>query len=380
MKVLQINGHAIKNRGVEKLLLDVYKEIDKTKVKFDFLTPLTCENDEFRKYVYGNGGKIIELRGKDNKLLNKLSFISLYKFLKKEKYPIIHIHTGNVLLMSLYSLAGRLSNTEHIFVHAHNSADMKTGSTKKTYKNYLANIIFRYTKPRFFACSKKAAEYMFPSQQVKSHNYTLIPNGIYTDKFKFNATYRDTIRYKLGVEENQLLIGHIGQFIFQKNHSYIIKIAENMKLIMKNFKILLIGEGNDVLPIKDIIKSKGLEDYFIFYGISNEIEKMLSSMDVFILPSYFEGFPIVGVEAQANGVKCIFSQTITKEIKLLETTSFINIGEDNIKDWISELLLCSPIVKEDRNISYKKIERAGYNLKNTANIFLNEYLRVIENE
>lgn len=372
-RILQINGHAIMNRGVEKYLLDVYKETDKSKYQFDFMTPLECHNNQFRATVESLGGRIIELKGSDNKILNKLIPLKIWSYLKKHPYEIVHVHTGNVILMALFAAGAKLAGTKLVFVHAHNAADMRTGVSKKSYKNLFADFFMLLFCDGYYGCSHKAAKYMFPRRIVESVKYTIIPNGIDVERFCFNRESRDEIRELLGLE-NDILLGCIGAFVNQKNHCFLVQLMEALKAKGYLAKLLLVGEGALQKDIRDRCLIAGVEDRVIFYGTSNQIPALLSAMDVLVMPSLYEGFPVVGIEAQASGLNCVLSSEITSEIKLTNYLVQLPIHTpDAVNTWAEKIISMKINSFDDRVEINRSMLGGTYDIKNSAKIFESIY-------
>lgn len=362
------------NRGIEKYLLDIYKEIDKSNFQFDFLTPQVCYNDEFRMCVSKLGGKIIELNGADNKVLNKLIPIKIWLYLIKNKYEIVHIHTGNVLLMGLFAVAAKLAGIKRVYVHAHNSADMKTGLSVKNYKNYIAEFLMGQFCDGFYGCSFKAVQFMFSKQVVTSKKYKIIPNGIDVLRYRYDSAARKKIRRELGLTE-ECLLGSIGAFVQQKNHLFLIKVFNAIKKKKKDgIKLLLVGEGALEQKIRQQCKMLGIDNDVIFYGTTDQIPAVLSAMDILVMPSLYEGFPVVGVEAQAAGLRCLMSDHITNEIKLIDSLELIPIdNESDIDRWAKVIITTTLNGEEERLHINDVMQKSAYQISNSAKIFESIY-------
>ena len=180
---------------------------------------------------------------------------------------------------------------------------------------------------------------------------------------KFNKEKRNEIRKKLKIDENIILVGHIGRFVTQKNHEFLIDVFNEIikKRKQENFdsKLILIGQGNLKENIIEKIKYLGLQDYVIFTGQTTNVSDYYNAMDIFVLPSLYEGLPVVGIEAQANGLLCEFSTDMTNETKVLNTTKFISLKETP-KIW-AEMIL------EDYN-NFKRLDSFEEMTKNNFNI------------
>ena len=180
---------------------------------------------------------------------------------------------------------------------------------------------------QFFACSELSGRWLFREKAFKNNKIKIINNAIDLEKFKFNKEIRNKIREKLDILEDTLLIGHIGRFVTQKNHEFLIEVFNDIYKGRKNSKLILIGQGNLKKKIVKKVEELGLKDNVIFTGQINNVSDYYNAMDIFILPSLYEGLPVVGIEAQANGLLCEFSTDMTKETKVLNTTRFISLKE-----------------------------------------------------
>lgn len=210
---------------------------------------------------------------------------------------------------------------------------------------------------------------MFPN--ISKSQIVEIKNGIDLKKFEFNSTVRDYERKQLKVQAKELLIGHVGRFAYQKNHEFLIEIMKKLREKKIDAKLLLVGEGPKFADIRQLSKNQKLEDRIIFYGISNNVCQLYQAMDIFVLPSHFEGLPIVGVEAQASGVKTIFSDEITKEAALLPSTKFLPIsGVNAIDQWVDEILRGC---ESDRTKAVEYIKNQKFDISDTIQSFINLY-------
>lgn len=231
--------------------------------------------------------------------------------------------------------------------HSHN------GSYEKTVKGYILHIFSRFSKyfsTYNWACSEIAGKYLFGRKR-----FEVIYNGIDINKFKFDSELRKNKRNELKIKENEFVIGHIGRFELQKNHKFIIKLLNELKKENDNIKLLLIGIGKYKKNIEKKVNKLNLEKNVLFLGTRKDVNTLYQAMDCFILPSLYEGLPLVGVEAQINNLYCIFSNTITKELKISEKSYYLNTK--NLKEWknkINEIQLSNR--KELLEIDAKKFD------------------------
>ena len=174
---------------------------------------------------------------------------------------------------------------------------------------------------------------MYGKKAVQSGKITIIPNAIDLEKFAFNPDKRKLLRQKLGLE-NKFVLGHIGRFVYPKNHSFLIDVFAEVVKVKPEARLMLVGDGELRKNIEEKVVSLGLQDKVLFLGNRNDVADLYNAMDIFLLPSHYEGLPVVGVEAQANGLKCLFSDKVTEESKLIDQFEFISL---NVATWSDEI-------------------------------------------
>jgi glycosyltransferase involved in cell wall biosynthesis len=364
VRVLQLNIGQVFG-GVSSMLLNIYREIDHQKIQFDFLAPRKSSFAMYRQEIESNGGKIIELNTKGFFLKRKIEFWKkLYQLIKKENYQIIHCNSGSVFFNLQVAVISKISGAKKIIIHSHNA-----GNDKK-WKVWLGNLfkwLFSYTATDFFACARKAGSFMFNKKIISSSHYRIINNGVDTEKFRFNASYRQKIRAELQLSKGQKVLLHVGRFVHQKNHHQLIKIfAEFLKEEPKAV-LLLVGEGELEEEIRKQVHALKIAENVRFLGVRKDIPQLMSASDLFLLPSHYEGLPVVGVEAQANGLPCCFSSVITKEVDLIEgMNQFVDLTHTE-KEWANALKEALAVKKAGREQSAENIAEKGFSLAHIAN-------------
>ena len=226
----------------------------------------------------------------------------------------------------------------------------------------------------FWACSSLAAQFSFPKSIVKNQKYKFIPNGVALEKFSYNASVREEMRKKLGVED-KFVIGHAGRFNIQKNHEYLIEVFSALHSKCPDAVLLLFGDGELYKKIQDKVKKMNLEDSVRFMGTTDEMPKMYQAIDVFVMPSFCEGLPVAGVEAQASGLPVILADTITKEVGVTNCVKYLPLSDDKA-EWVREILNFRGFKRYSR---CEELKRAGFDEKDVARNFQNYYLNVLEN-
>lgn len=292
---------------------------------------------------------------------------NLKQLLKEEGYAAVHIHGDVAYKLLVYSLAARLAGVRTILLHSHASGTDGNHRELKKKLHMASRRFLRWSGTGFVSCSDLAADWMFPN--VSKKKITIIHNGVDLDKFRFNPEERAAVRRKWGLEE-AFVLGHVGRFEYQKNHEYLIDIFRAVHEQIPNAKLFLVGEGSLREDIQKKVDDLGLSNDVIFAGLSREVEKLLSGFDVFVLPSHFEGLPIVGVEAQAAGLPVLFADTITEEAKLTESAVFLPIGEGDVPQWLAHIADLREATRED---PYDRLKEQHFSLEDTIQEFLDLY-------
>ena len=221
----------------------------------------------------------------------------------------------------------------------------------------------------YCACSVVAGEWKYP-KAIVDHKLKVLKNGVDLEKFAFNEETKCEIRKKLAIPEDAFVLGHVGRFSYQKNHEYLIDIFARLCGTRDDVRLLLVGEGELEQNIKDKVNNLGLQDKVIFYGTTDAPQKIFSAIDIFALPSNFEGLPIVGVEAQASGLPVVFSDRITREAAILDNVRYIAIDDAHISEWCSSIEEFLTIQRKD---TYDDMKRAGFGIQDTRNSFYKLY-------
>lgn len=366
IKVLQIFGEPLSNGGQESFVLNLYNHFNTERFVFDFYTPYYCDNDYLKETVQNLGGTVFEQNlnfapgGSRNNILK-----GLLKHLSKNQYAVVHIHSGSISVLALASFAAYKKGIKKIICHSHCAGNTPNFKYKVT-KLLFGTMLKKYPTD-YLACSKIAGEWKYPASVMKK--LLVIKNGVDTRKFCYSEFIRDIFRKKLNLE-SKFVVGHVGRFSFQKNHAFLIDIFQHILQRQPNATLLLIGEGEEEQVIRTKVKKLGLEDSVIFYGTSNEVYHLMQAMDVFVLPSRFEGLPIVAVEAQAVGLPVVLSDAISTETQITSNLSYMSL-EQSAESWASKILEYQSFSRTQTN---KEIENAGFDISTTVKMVEKLYL------
>ena len=309
--------------GLETFIMNIYRNIDRDKIQFDFLEHY-IEPSVYDKEIEKLGGKIyhFSLRN-DNNIFKYI--IELNKFFKEHKeYKIVHCHMSSI--NAILFVVAKFHGIKIRIAHSHNT------TTEKTVKGFIKKIcasFVKYTSTVNFACSSEAGDYLFGSK-----GYTVIPNAINLNEFKFDIKAREKIKTELGIE-NKTVIGHVGRFSLQKNHEFLIDLFYNYQLENHDSVLVLVGTGELLERIKDKVRKLGIEDKVLFLGVRKDVNKLYSAFDLFVFPSLFEGLGIVLIEAQVNGLTCLVSDNIPKITKISNKIKYLSLEDKS--SWINEI-------------------------------------------
>lgn len=336
--------------GLETMLMNYYRNIDRSEVQFDFLVHRDFEAD-YDKEILSLGGKIYHVS-------RLIPWSKAYKkelcrfFTEHSEYKIVHVHQD-----CLSSVALECAQKCGIPVRiAHSHTSNQTKNLRYIIKRYYMRKIPKYATD-LFACGTKAGIWMFGNQK-----FNILPNAVDVEKYSFSETVRNEVRKELGIAD-EFIVGHIGRFGKEKNHKFLIEVFSRIKNINKNSKMILVGKGKEFENIKRKAASLGLEKDIIFTGVRPDVNRLLQAMDVFAFPSLYEGFGIVNIEAQAAGLPCVISDEVPMESIIAEDLVTIKKLSDSAEEWAECIL--SKKDSERKDIS-DDIKKHGYDIKSAA--------------
>ena len=353
--------------GHTQYSLNNFRYIDKKRIQMDFVT--FSEKLSFEKEILRLGGKIYYL--KNHPQNGEIEFRKEFAEVLENKYDVIHIHTSYWSGTIVEEMAKEYG-IKKIIVHAHSTG---IGNTKPEFsdavlkKHYeIRSSINQNFATDYWACSLEAAEWLFDSRIPKSR-IKIMNNAVDTEKFKYNSEKRIELRQKYNFED-KLVVGFVGRLEQPKNFEFIMQLTNELVKIDQDISFVIIGEGSKRDFIETKIREYGIEDNVFLMGFQTNVEDWLQMMDVFILPSYFEGFPLVLVEAQVSGIKCLISQNVSSQIIITENVEMLEL---NISDWKEKI---ATYKKGYSRASHAEIvKRKGYDIREQAKKLEEEYLR-----
>lgn len=328
MKVLIgfiIDGQA---GGVDKYLLNFAKSVRNEKIKVDFLT--NTKNETLEKELKKYDSDLYEVASLKHPIQQ---YKQIMQLIKEKKYDMTYFNISTAISI-IGPYAAYKAGVPKRAIHSHSSGNDCENFCKRKILDCLHYVgrlfLYKYAN-QYYGCSKAAGYWLFPNKIVDSSEFKMIYNAVDLEKFRYDEVLRRKLRRKYNLENN-LVLGHVGSFVYQKNHSYLIKIFKEVIKIEPSARLVLIGEGKKYDEIKRQVEQFKLTNKVLFLGWKNNVHELYQMMDIFLLPSNFEGLPIVGVEAQGTGLKCLFSDKITDEVKLTKEARFLPINQ-SAKKW-----------------------------------------------
>ncbi len=364
IKIAQVIGKWV-GAGAENVVLNYFKFIDKQKFKFDFI----CESDSTNipyETINKLGGRVILVSPYEN----TSKYISdLTEVFKKGKYDIVHSHTNALSYLSLK--AAKKAKIAVRIAHSHNSSiKLEQGQLLKN----IYKILLKQNATHYFACNEVSGKFLFGEKEFNSGNVFVISNAIEVDRFKYNKKSRIKKRKDMGFEQDDLVIGHVGRFVTQKNHEFLLELFKSIHDRHSNVKLLLCGQGPLMTEIRDKAYGMGIYDDIKFLGQVSDIEKYYQAMDVFVLPSFYEGYPLTLVEAQAAGLLCVASTEVGEGSILIGSTSLLEL-DTPLRVWRKVIM---DGVKDFKRVDTSNIiKEQGYDIEKEVKKLEDKYLEII---
>lgn len=356
IRVLNIIGKR-PTGGIGAFVYNYQQHMNRKDIKIDYLLFDDEDNGAFDEKVKQLGSTVYVLPALKN-IRFFLLWFKIDEFMKAigKNYDIIHLHSVNIAFMC-FPIAKKYG-VSNLISHSH--ATVYSDKPINAFRNKILCLNLMKQANVYMACSKAAGEFLYGKENIE--NVIILNNAIECDRFKFRDTIRNEYRKKLDLE-NKFVIGNVGRFCEQKNQLFLIDIFLACLEKNANSELLLIGDGPMKCEVEDKVKKFGIENKVKFLGVRDDVDKILQSMDVFVLPSLFEGLPVIGVEAQASGLPLIISDTITRELNLGNVT-YVSLDESP-KYWAKKILECN--LKIDRMVQYQNVSNLGYDIKKEAN-------------
>ena len=366
-----LNLFTIMNRGgAETMVMNYYRNIDRTKIQFDFMVHRE-EKGAYDDEIRTLGGRIYKMPP-----IRPWTSFEYRKEVRKfyqehPEYKIIHSHMSE---LGYYDFIEAKRNKVPVRIcHAHNrpyGIDLKS-----PVRWYYKTKMLPYITHRFM-CGEESGEWLFGKKYKDS--FIQLNNAIDAKAYSYNPEIREKIRSQLNIKDSQLVVGHVGRFNLQKNHKFIIEIFNELKIQRPDARLMLVGDdkGNEGEIIHNKVKQLGLQETVKFLGVRSDVNELMQAMDVFVFPSLFEGFGIVALEAQAAGLPTIVSNRIPVECKVTNFIEAIDLSK-SASIWANHIIQSA---KKDRDNTYKQIKMAGFDIKENTRWLEEFYIDCYEHE
>lgn len=365
IRVLQIVTQ-MNRAGLESRLMDIYRNIDRSRIQFDFFT---CRKEigSFDDEIKAMGGKIYYNNSLDLKGIHKVSN-QFKSFLSEHtEYKIVHCHLNQ--WCGLVLKGAKQANVPVRIAHS------RTSLQKFTAKNFIKNLLKLSTNryaTHYFAVSRKAGEWLFGEKMMNSGKVEIWPNAIDCKKFIYNPQKRKKIREALGLG-NELTLIHVGNIRPEKNHSFLFQVFKQVLERQPTSKLILVGRDTSNGAIQSLAREIHIDQSVRFLGSRSDVADLLQAGDVFVFPSFYEGFPGAVLEAQAAGLPCVISDTITNEVCITDNVIQLPLGD--IQPWVDEIM---KTVQYQRKDITSQIYRAGYDITTLAEKLMGFYENIFQ--
>lgn len=309
--------------GVMNVIMNYYRHMDRSRIQFDFLCFVPCKNQQesYEREIEELGGRVYYIP----KPTTISAFFKLNIFFQQNAMKYTWLHNHEVYLSALLKLVANRNGMKNFIIHSH--ATRYSDHRLAALRNHLLCLPIPFMECKHFACSKAAGNFLYG----RHCSFHVLPNTIDKTQYLYNADIRNSYRKQLNINSN-FVIGHIGRFVPQKNHQYLITVFSAIQEQIPEARLLLIGDGPLKDDIRHFVQSRHLKNKIVFLGKRDDVPCLLQAMDIFLLPSIYEGLPISCLEAQAAGLPCLISDSVSKEICLSSHVKMLSLKATDL--WV----------------------------------------------
>jgi glycosyltransferase involved in cell wall biosynthesis len=353
--------------GIESFLLNILEHMNLSRIELDIIVARK-KSEFYMPRIHALGVGFIELSGDSRRLWK--NHTEFRKIICTKQYDIVYLNIYQALSL-LYARDAKMTGVTMRIAHSHNNGLRK--SVTKPLKMMMHNIskkLFTRYVTEYWACSESAAHFMFQ----RSSDYLYVPNGIEIERFAFRPERREQFRRNMGIEQ-RLVVGNVGRLCYQKNQEFLLKVICELRQNRPNVLLMLVGDGEDQVRLKNEARNLGVEDCVVFFGTTDDVPLVLWAMDVFAFPSRFEGLGIAAIEAQAAGLPVLCSDNVPPEAGIKGFAEFLPLSA-GAKVWAERLYRMSDDKRRD---STEMITRAGYDITTVACMIQNTWLTAEKN-
>lgn len=369
IRIAQIIGKWV-GGGVEAVIMNYYRAMNRGKIQFDFICDEDSTNIPYEE-IKSLGGKVILIPPYQK--LFKYQRV-LKEILREGNYKIVHSHI-NALSVFPLRIAKKVGVPIRI-AHSHS-----TTNKKEWKKNFFKSILKPFSKvyaTNYFCCTEHAGRWLFGNKKFENGEIYILNNAINLEKFIYNEKIRENKRTELKIDKDTIVLGHIGRFVEQKNHKFLINIFNEVHKKNINTKLILVGQGPLKKEIEQQIKQLNIEDYVLMLGQRADVNEIYQAFDIFLFPSLYEGLGMVAIEAQAAGNLCIVSTEIPKVAKVTKKMEFLDLSAPNQR-WVDCILSAIENIGEKSDVSIDEFVNAGYDIKQESIKLEKQYLKLYDN-
>ena len=360
-RVLQVIG-VVCGGGVEAVVMNYYRNIDRSKVQFDFVVD-GFERTRLDDEIEALGGRVYHVEPYRSNIFSNMH--QIYRIVRDGGYEIVHSHMNTLAVFSLFS--AWLAGAKIRILHNHSTAVRSEGM--RTVVKYLLRPFAPFFANRYAACSRLAGVWMYGQDAVETGRVKVFNNAVNVYSFAFNAEKREQLRQQLMIAPNQFVMGHVGRFVYQKNHLFLLEIFAAVHKREQKAVLLLVGDGPLRKEMEQQVATLGLKGAVRFLGLRKDVEKLYNAMDVFVLPSWYEGLPVVSVEAQANGLPCLVSDRVSEECELTSSLQFLSL-EAGAEAWAE--FICTALCERNYRAT-EELREHQFDIKTEAGKMLDWY-------
>lgn len=354
--------------GKKNLVMEYYRHINRSKIQFDFI----CDSDSNsipKDEIMQLGGQVYEVTPYQNIIKN---LIDIRKICKKNSYKIIHGYNGTMNVFAMF-----IGLICEIPIRINESISMAHSADKKTIIKTILKPFSRLFSTHYMSNGEICGRWQFGDKVYNQGKVVVFKTIIDTDKNRYDLDVREEVRNKFGLQGN-IVIGHIGRLTAQKNTLFIIEIFEEILKIEPNAKLLIIGDGDLRNSMIDKIKEKGLRSSVLYLGRREDVQQFYNAMDCFLLPSLYEGLPVVGVEAEACGLPVFFSTEIPEESSACQDLGFFIDLKESSKEWANKIIKETKKNMAQRTDHSNQVRKAGFDSAIEGKKLQEYYLKLIE--
>lgn len=346
--------------GAETFLMKIYRQIDRDLYQMDFCIN-TKEKCFYENEIQSLGGKIYRIPAKSENLKEFKN--QLFHIVADNKYKyVLRVASNGASLMDIK--IAKKAGAEVCAVRSSNSSD--GSSLKAKVAHYFGRWIYGKYADVKFAPSDLAAMYTFGEKAFRKGDVSILHNAIDLKQYTYNENERQKVRDEFGIKDDELLVGHIGRFMKQKNHEFLVDVFQELHRHNKKAKLFLVGDGELKADIESKICLNELEKYVFFLGTRSDMPQILCAIDVLLFPSLYEGMPNVVIESQATGLPCVISDTITKSANITGLVDYVSLNE-SITTWVEAIYNAASKGRVDTRDAFMKNK---YDIQSTAEEFI----------